>query len=395
MTTLAINGGTPIYTGTFPSWPQWGTKEEENLNKVLDSHSWGTLGPFAMNLAKRFGDYVGAAHAIAVNNGTQALELILRGAGIGRGDEVIVPPYTFAATVSAPAYIGAVPVFADIDERTGCIDAESVEKHITARTKAVIAVHVGGRPCDIDALKAVTQKHGILLIEDAAHAHGSAWKGCRCGSLGDAAAFSFQRSKVMPAGEGGMITTSNEELFERCWQFHHSGRVMGGRESITETTLMGTNGRMAEWQAAVLDAQMDRLEEQNATRYNTIKYVTECIRNTKGIVLHRDDDRITAMSGLTFTFQWKGQASREDFVKALCAEGIPCSNGYVLMTGMGMLTDPAFEKVTGCKFTQNDPMPNAESLSKTSVCINNTVLLAGGEVPAKIAEAINKVANNL
>ncbi len=392
MEKLAINGGTPVYTGTFPRWPQWGKKEEENLMKVVETSHWGTLGPFALSFSKRFAEYIGVTHAIAVNSGTQAIELILRGANIGRGDEVIVSPSTFAATVSAIAYVGAMPVFADIDWRTGNIAPEAVEPLITARTKAVIAVHVGGYPCNMEQLSLIAKRYGILLIEDCAHAHGSAWEGKRCGSLGDAAAFSFQRSKVLPCGEGGMITTNNEELFKHCWQFHHSGRVHGAREDVACNTVMGTNGRMAEWEAAILDAQMDKLDEQCAHRQQSIRMLMEGLANVPGIVLPPDDKRITALSGFLFQFIWNGKADRAEFLKAICAEGIPCAAGYVLLNDMGMMTAPAFEKMTGRKYEQNVKIPAAEWLAQHSIFVTNPILLADFEVITKVIEGIKKVA---
>ena len=395
MEKLAINGGTPVYTGTFPRWPQWGKKEEENLLKALDSGRWGTLGPFATSFSKRFADYLGVTHAIAVNSGTQAIELILRGAGIGRGDEVIVSPSTFAATVSAIAYVGAMPVFADIDWRTGNLAPEAAELCITARTKAIIAVHVGGYPCNMEQLKLLAERYGLLLIEDCAHAHGSAWESRRCGSLGDAAAFSFQRSKVLPCGEGGMITTSNDDLFKRCWEFHHSGRVLGANTSLACNTVMGTNGRMAEWEAAILDAQMDRLDEQCAHRQESIRLLMAGLADVPGVILPPDDKRITALSGFLFQFIWNGTADRADFLKAICAEGIPCTAGYVLLNTMGMMTDPAFERMTGRKYEQNTRVPAAEWLAQHSIFINNPVLLADFEVIAKVVEGIKKVATAL
>ncbi len=392
MDRLAINGGSPVYSGAFPRWPQWGGKEEENLMKALDAGRWGTLGAFAVSFSKRFADYICVTHGIAVNSGTQALELILRGAGIGRGDEVIVSPYTFPATVSAIAYVGAMPVFSDVDWRTGNIDAEAAAKCVTFRTKAVIAVHVGGYPCDMDAMKMLAERYGLLLIEDCAHAHGSAWRGRMCGSIGDAGAFSFQKSMVLPCGEGGMITTSDENLFRRCWQFHHSGRVLDCRETIGNNTVMGTNGRMAEWEAAILDAQMDRLEPQCKHRQASIRTIVEGLSDLKNIILPPDDKRITALSGFHFQFIWNGAMERDDFVKALCAEGIPCFPGYVLLNRMGMMTDPAFEKMTGRKFENHVSLHAAESLAKRSVRIPNPVLLAEPEVIAKVVEGIRKVA---
>ncbi|MBO4548349.1 MAG: aminotransferase class I/II-fold pyridoxal phosphate-dependent enzyme, partial [Abditibacteriota bacterium] len=207
MSKLAIHGGTPVYTGTFPSWPYWNDEEKQNLLRALSAGQWGTLGAEALSFAGEFAAYIGTRHAVCVNTGTQALEMMLRGCGIGYGDDVITTPYTFSATVSSIAWCGAMPVMADIDPDTGNIDPGSLEGCITPATKAILLVHVAGRPCDMDAIGEFAKKKGILVLEDSAHAHGSQWKGVRCGHLGDASAFSFQGSKAITGGEGGCVTT--------------------------------------------------------------------------------------------------------------------------------------------------------------------------------------------
>ena len=394
MATLARDGGAPVFTGEFPRWPQWGERERQNLMETLDACEWGTLGKRVLGFADRFAEYIGAKHAIAINTGTQALELMLRGANIGRGDDVIVPPYSFAATISAVAYVGAMPVFADVDAATGCLSAYSVRDRITDRTKAILAVHVGGRPCDMDALSEVAQAHGLLLLEDAAHAHGSSWRGKRCGSLGDAAAFSFQSSKALTGGEGGMIVTSNEEIFARCWHYHNSGRALSSDQLLGGNVLVGTNGRMAEWEAAILDAQLDRLDEQCARRQENAGWLNAEIAKIPGVSVLPADDRITCWNGYIFSFQWKGGMSRDAFVEALRAEGIPASNGYPLLNQMGMLREAGFEKSTGRKFIDGVQLPNAEKLAQTIIWIPGRVLLAERDAIGKVAEAISKVADS-
>lgn len=393
MKQLAINGGTPVTTRPFPSWPVWDEKEKQNLLRVLDAGQWGTIGNESKAFARRFADYIGTTRAIPVNNGTQALELMLRGAGIGRGDEVIVPSYTSAASVSAVAYIGAMPVFADVEPETGNLDAGSVRTCITERTKAVLAVHVAGRPCDMDALRVVAEKHHLLLLEDCAHAQGSSWKGVLCGALGHASAFSFQTGKVLTGGEGGMILTSDDEQYVRSWRYHHSGRAPAGvdRNSLGGQVLMGGNGRMAEWQAAVLNAQMDRLEEQRLLRTANQQKATERIRHLPGVIVPPEDERITSLSGFRYTFRYTG--GRDAFVEALRAEGIPCGKGCVPVHRMGFLNDPAFEKMTGRRFAPNIVLPNTERLSQEAVWIPGEVFLADDEAIECVAEAIRKVAD--
>jgi len=392
MEKLAINGGKPVVTKPFPAWPVWGEKEEKNLLKALDAGQWGTLGDGALAFAKRFADYIGVSRAIAVNTGTQALELMLRGAGVGRGDEVIVPAYTFVATVSAVAYVGAVPVFADVDVETGNLSAESVKAHITDKTKAILAVHIAGRACDMDALSEIAKAHGILLLEDCAHAHGAEWKGVKCGALGDAAAFSFQATKVLTGGEGGMIVTNNEDIYARCWHYHNSGRPPVGqsKESLGGVVLMGSNGRMAEWEAAILDAQMDHLDEQCAVRTRNQAKVYARIGKLPGISVPPEDARITAGSGFLFPFRYAGD--RDAFIDALKAEGVPCSKGYVALYRMGMLKEAAFEKFTGRKFEQAEELPNTERLVRENIWIPAPVFLADDEGIEAVCQAIEKVA---
>ncbi len=392
----AINIKSAIDKGEYPLWPQWGEKEERNLIAALDAGQWGTLGDYVLAFSKRFADYIGVKHAIAMNTGTQALELMLRGAGIGRGDEVIVPPYTFAATISAVAYVGAVPVFADIDLNTGCISADKVGSHITERTKAILCVHFAGRPCDMDALKHVAKEHNIYLLEDAAHAHGSEWQGKRCGSLGDAAAFSFQSSKALTSGEGGMITTNNEEIFARSWQYHNSGRSLESTAIlIGGTVLMGTNGRMAEWEAAILDAQLDRLEEQSSLRCANAKYLSEKLREIPSVILPMMDERTTVWNGYLYTFRWEDEKKNRDaLMHSLREANIPCSEGYPLVSNMEFLRDSTFEKSTGRRFSSKTMLSSAEKMSKTSVWIPGNVLLADKDAMNKIARTISQASKS-
>ena len=222
----------------------------------------GTLGGEVNKFSRRFAEYQQAnIWNICVTNGTVTLEVILRGLGIGYGDEVIVPPYTFNATVSSVVFVGATPVFTDIEEGTYNIDPGKIEEAITPNTKAIIPVHIGGRACNMDRIMEIAKKHNLYVIEDCAHAHGSEWKGRRVGSIGDAGSFSFQASKNLTAGEGGFITVNDTKLFEKFWSVHHCGRDYHGKVWYDHVNI-GTNARMTEWQAAILDAQMDKLDEE-------------------------------------------------------------------------------------------------------------------------------------
>src|SRR6516162_8320563 len=215
MSELAVLGGRKAKTKPFPAWPTYDEKERRALGEVLESRIWWrTPGTKTLEFERAFAAFHGARHGVAVTNGTAALEVVMAALRVGPGDEVIVPNFTFIATASAVLFAGALPVMVDVLPDTYCIDPDLVEAAITPRTKAIIAVHMGGHPADLDRLSEIAKKHGIALIEDSAHAHGSEWHGKKIGTFGVGATFSFQASKLMTAGEGGMII-SNDDNFER------------------------------------------------------------------------------------------------------------------------------------------------------------------------------------
>ncbi len=240
-TQLAIDGGTPIRTAPFPAWPIYDEREERNLLEVLRSGQWGIGGSKVAQFEQRFAEYQGAAFGVCVPNGTLALQMALNTLGIGPGDEVITTPYTFIATASAVIQQGAVPVFVDIDLDTYDIDPRWLEAAITPRTKGIVPVHLAGRPADMDAIMDVARRHGLRVLEDACQAWGAEWRGRRVGAIGDLGAFSFQSSKNVAAGEGGMVITNDEALGELCWSLHNVGRVRGER-GISTRSSAGTCG---------------------------------------------------------------------------------------------------------------------------------------------------------
>jgi len=254
----------PIRTKPWPTWPQWGDEEKQYLQEVLESNEWGGFNEKVAEFEQIFAQRHQAKHCLAVANGTISLEAALRVLGIGPGDEVIVPPYTFIATANAPRLVGATPVFADIEPDTYNLDAAAVEAAIGPKTKAIIPVHFAGHPADLDALLPLAQKHGLAVIEDAAHAHGSTWRGQPIGALGDIGSFSLQASKNLTAGEGGILVTNDDDLALGLWSFVNQGRVPEG--IWYEHPNLGSNLRITGWQAAILLAQMKRFEAQLARR---------------------------------------------------------------------------------------------------------------------------------
>ncbi|MFW6124772.1 MAG: DegT/DnrJ/EryC1/StrS family aminotransferase, partial [Pirellulales bacterium] len=286
MSQLALLGGPKAKTKPFPPWPVFDERERRAVNDVLQSRVWWrTPGTQTLRFERAFAAYHGAKHGIAVTDGTHALEVVMAAVGISPGDEVIVPDYTFVATASAVLFAGALPVMVDVRPDTFCIDAHLVESAVTARTKAVVAVHMGGHPADLDALADVAGRHKLVLVEDAAHAHGSQWKGRPIGTFGAAATFSFQESKLMTAGEGGIVITNDDELERRARSVHDCGRMPG--EWFYSHFIYGSNYRLSEWQGAVLSAQLERLDEQTARRHANARLLDELLADIAGITPQR------------------------------------------------------------------------------------------------------------
>ncbi len=278
----------------FPPWPQSDEREAELLRMVLDSPQWGGFHPFVAEFETSFASYQHAKHGIAAFNGTVTLELALELLGIGAGDEVIVPAISFISTATAVSRVGAVPVFVDIGQDTYNLDPERVREAITERTKAVIAVHFGGTLCEMDDLERICREQGLHLIEDAAHAHGSEWNGKRAGSFGVIGSFSFQNGKVLCAGEGGMLVTSNESLAEAARSVVNCGRTPG--RSFYEHGRLGTNYRLGAFQAAVLLAQFERLPEQIAHRTRNAALLKSALRDVDEIVWQMQPIEVTQNS---------------------------------------------------------------------------------------------------
>ena len=379
----------------FPAWPQWDEHERNNILKALQDRNWGTLGPVAMGFARRFAEYIGVPHAVPVNSGSQAMQILLEGAGIGFGDEVIVPAYACSPTASAVAITGAVPVFADVGAGDACLLPSEVERLITSKTRAIIAVHLGGMPCDMEALNRVAKRHSILLLEDCSHAHGAEFLERRAGSLGNGAIFSFGSGMNMTCGEGGIIVTGSYELYAECWHLHTSGRALAGSSEFGGTVLMGTNGRMAEWEAAILDAQMDRLEAQNATRTRNAVALKQKLGELDGLILRDSDPRVSLNAFNYFGVRLdlrRINCDRNGFVYALAARGTPATTGFAALCRMEMLKSESYVKSTGHAFADDKRTPNAEVWAESSVWLPGRVLLGTEEHVAKIFEDFREVA---
>ena len=347
MSALALLGGGKAKSKPFPIWPHYDEAEERALKQVLESRIWWrTPGTETLEFEQAFARFHGARHGIAVTNGTAALEVTMAGLGIGTGDEVILPDFTFVATASAVLFANALPVLVDVDPETYCINPDLVEEAITPRTKAVIAVHMGGHPADLDRLKKITDRKKLALIEDSSHAHASEWKGKRIGTFGVAGTFSFQSSKLMTAGEGGIII-SNDEKFERqARSVHDCGRMPG--EWFYSHFIYGSNYRLSEWQGAVLQAQLGRLDEQTKVRHRNARLLDRLLGKIPGITPQKLDDRCTRNGQYAYIFhvnkkEFAGIAT-DRFIAAMNAEGIPNQASYPPLHQLHMFRNGEYRK---------------------------------------------------
>ncbi len=329
---LAILDGYSTRSGPFPPWPQFDKREEDNLLQVLQSRKWERHeGYMVSKFEKLFAKLCGVKKSLMVTNGSTALEIALTIAGIGAEDEVLVPPYTFMSTVMSVLLVNALPVFIDIHPDTYCMNPQLIEEKITPHTKAILPVHLGGMPCDMEKIMDIAFKHNLTVIEDACQAHLAEWKGQKVGSIGKLGCFSFQVSKNISAGEGGAIISNDPNIIEDCFYYHTCGRLRAGM--WYHHPYPGTNRRMTEFQAAILLSQIERVQDQMRLRSNNAAYLSKKLSQIPGISPLSVPNFVTLHAYHLYIFRYNAETfnglPRDIFVKALQAEGIPCSTGYV------------------------------------------------------------------
>ena len=328
---LAVNGGPKTVTRDFP-WPIF---DETDVNAIIDvvrSGQWGNpdCADSVKSFEDEFAEFCGAKYALACVNGSVALRLALIACGVKPGDEVIITPYTFIATASIVLEANCVPVFADIDPRTYNIDPEQIEKAITKRTKAIIPVHFAGQACDMEKIMQIAKKHNLRVIEDACHGHGAEYKDRKLGSIGDAGCFSFQSSKNLTSGEGGMIITNDEALYDMMNSLRNVGRVKGGQ--WYEHHYLGCNYRITQLQTSLLRTQLKRLDEQTRIRHQNGTYLNSLLEKIEGIEPLERGLGETLHSYHIYIFRYDktkfNGLSKSEFARFLAAEGVPCFMGY-------------------------------------------------------------------
>jgi len=401
---LALLGGDPVRTTPFPAWPIWDDAEEKALLATLRSGKWGKLdGDQTSRFEQRFAEYHGAKHGIASCNGTISLRIALMAAGIEAGDEVIIPPYTFLATATAVVEANATPIFVDIDRETFNIDPKQMEKAITRRTRAIIPVHLGGLPCDMDAIMSIAAKHKLSVIEDAAHAHGSEYKSRRVGAIGHMGSFSFQSTKNLTSGEGGIIITNDDALAARCRSIHNCGRIPGGK--WYEHHVIAGNYRLGEFQSAILNTQMNRLDEQINRRDENGRYLDERLAQIPGIKPQKRTSDCTRNSYHLYPYRYDEKTfgvPRQRFVEAVRKEGVPAETGYVLpLYRQPLFVNKAFGPYTGAIQARPDldyaalHLPNGEAIcAGEGGWLYQSVLLGSRADMDDVVRAFEKVYEN-
>jgi dTDP-4-amino-4,6-dideoxygalactose transaminase len=326
----------------FPEWPKYDNSEIKALKDVITSGKWWCGSPGVhqgenvWKFQDEFAKFQRAKHCVAVINGTVAIEVALLALGIALGDEVIVSDYTFVASASAVVATNAVPIFCDINPETLVMDVNKVEELITERTKAIIPVHLGGNPVEMDMLMEIAKKYNLKVVEDSAHAHGTIYKGKYAGNCGDAGTFSFQASKVLTAGEGGAIITNDDDLANLIYSISDCGRKKN--EYFYDHYIYGTNYRMTEYQAAVLLAQMKKFPEQHRLRNKNAKNFMKKLNAIDGIRVMKPTPGTDMLGWYVYPIVFEPEKfngiTKSEFYEQLNRNGIPTDDCYPPLHGL-------------------------------------------------------------
>ncbi|MDZ4859375.1 MAG: DegT/DnrJ/EryC1/StrS family aminotransferase [Candidatus Hydrogenedentes bacterium] len=406
---LALTGGKPV-RGPKAKWPQWPVHDSGDvalLSAITNSNRWSFDGPYEWQFAKEFAAYHKSKFGICCANGTVGLQIAMEALDIGAFDEVIVPGMTWQATAAAVLDVNAIPVLVDVEPETWCLDLAKVEAAITAKTRAIIVVHLYGCMTDMTKLAKLCRDKGLYLIEDCAHQHGAFWKGRGVGTLGDIASFSFQESKVLSSGEGGFNMCQDRKLFERLYSLRNCGR--GYKDDMTNAIQSG-NFRITEWQAGILLGGLTRLDEQVKRRDVNAQYLNALLAQIPGVLPMRRRKDITQASYFNFTF-------RLDWDILTAKPGINNSHfGAALHAELNTGFEPPYEPLNACGlykphtkkrhhlnaeyWKKIDPtrfkLPVAEAAHrKNGLAVHHHVLLGATKDMDHIATAVAKVVKNI
>ena len=407
----ALLGGPKAFTGRFPSWPIYDSTEEQALSDVLKTNRWGRLdGNLTAKFEEEYAKMLGVKHSLATINGTNALYTMLGVVGVGPGDEVIIPAYTFVATYNVVVLNYALPILVDTDIESFQIDTQKMEKAITKETKILMPVHMGGLPADLDKIMDIAQRHNLTVIEDACQAPGTEWRGKKVGSYGIGGGFSFQSSKNLNCAEGGAITTNDSAFINSCYAFHNQGMARSRSDSLYqqgESNIRGNNARLIEFQSNILLAQMTRFELQSQKRSRNAIYLSKLLDEIPGIMPAKLYEGVTFCSYHLYMFRYDKShfagMSRARFIEALRAEGVGSWVGYgnlnkdAYVTGLSQ--NRHYLKIYGEKtmkewLERNHCPQNDKLCSEESLWLGQNVLLGTTRDMEQIAEAVRKIQKN-
>ncbi|MBY0502898.1 MAG: DegT/DnrJ/EryC1/StrS family aminotransferase [Bryobacteraceae bacterium] len=400
----ALLGGTPVRASKFPGWPVQDSLEATGLEQVLRSGKWGRgTGQTVARFEAAYAEKMGTKACLATANGTSSLLIALGALGIGPGDEVIVPPYTFVATINAILQNFALPVFVDSDRDTFQIDARKIEAAITPETAVLMPVHLGGNAADLDTVLDIATRRKLTVVEDAAQAHLAEWRGRKVGSFGRVGCFSFQASKNLNSGEGGALISNDEAFIDQCYAFHNNSRRRNTAGSDFSYLSRGLNLRLTEFQGSLLLSQMSRLEAQSKTRETNAAALTAMLERIPGIVPAKSYAHCTRNAFHLYMLRYDpahfAGLPRAKFLKALQAEGIPGSGGYSPLNREPLLRNTlrskGYQRIYGEKrlktwFERNE-CPVNDQLCQEAVWFTQTMLLGPRTDMEQIAEAISRI----
>ena len=399
----ALLGGNAVRAKGYQSWPIVGAADEKSVLDVVRSGGWYN-GRAVAEFEKTFAQVSGAKYCVATSSGTTALFTSLGALGVGPGDEVIVPPYTFMATISVVLLHYAMPVFVDSDRETFMMDPAKVEAAITDRTAAILPVHIGGSAADMDSILAIANKRKLPVIEDACQAVLGRWRDRGLGTWGTSGCLSFQVSKNLCSGEGGAILTNDEMMANNCCAFHNCCRRRDGASAgFSYTHGRNTNARMTEFQGALLLTQMAGVEQRAKTRAENAAYLSSLLREIPGVVPARLYEGCARSAFHLYMFRYQPEQfanlPRNKFVHALRAEGIPCSTGYGPLNKDGFIRDALnsrpYVKVYGKtaieKWAERNECPENDKLCGEALWFMQNMLLGPRSDMDEIAEAIRKI----